>query len=99
MPWRWADAVIVAAETAVTINGAWGAAIAATVGALSDPLADGVSAAVVAHDLVNGIDRAAAGGVANDPRIVAPVGFSCGGDSDADSGDGGEDGECFFHGV
>jgi len=83
----------------VTKNGTRGAAVAAAVGALSDPLADGVAAAVVAYDLVNRKDWAATWGVANNALIAAPVSFCGGRDGEANSGDGSEDGECFFHGV
>jgi hypothetical protein len=83
----------------VTKRRARGAAVAAAVGALGDPLADGVAAAVVTDDLVNGIDWAATWGVANNALIAAPVSFCGGRDGEANCGDGGEDGECFFHGV
>lgn len=96
--WR-AETLVVASEAAVAMDWARGAAVATAVGALGHPLADRVAAAVVADDLIDGINRATAGGVANDALIVAPVSFCSCRDGDADSGNGGEDGECFFHGV
>lgn len=78
---------------------AGGAAVATAVGALGDPLADGVAAAVITDDLIHGEDGAAASGVADDSLIAAPVSFCGRWHCETNSGDGGEEGDYFFHGV
>ena len=66
------------------------------------PLTHGVSAAVIADDLIGRINGASAGGVTDNTAgtvIATVVRLRFGRQRDTQSGESGEDGECSFHEV
>jgi len=69
--------------------------VAAAVSREGDPPPDGGSAALVADDLILGIDGTSTRGITDNSMI----GFRRGGNSKSDGTDSGDEGKDFFHGV
>ena len=95
--------MIVRVMVVTRIGGTAGAAgVAAAVARSCHPLTDGVSAAVVADDLIGRIHGAATGSVADNTArtvIATVVRLRFGRQCDTQCGESSEDGECSFHEV
>jgi hypothetical protein len=71
--------------------------VAAAVRGLSDPTTDGMTAAVVAHDLINCIDGTTAASVADNALAAAVISLCRGRSHESRDTEEGKDGEDVFH--
>jgi hypothetical protein len=78
---------------------AWVADAAAAVRGLSDPATDRMTAAIIAHDLIDCIDGATAASVADDTLAAAVISLCRGGSHESRDTEESKDGEDVFHGV